>query len=44
MMSVDDIRDWRDREKERVASFANPRHKRLESVILDTLNIVLGEN
>ena len=44
MMKEEDIKDWRDKEKERVAAFANPRHRRLESVILDTLNIVLGEN
>ena len=44
MMKEEDIKEWRDREADRVKAFVNPRHKRLESVILDTLNIVLGEN
>lgn len=44
MLSEDVVRDWRDNERDRVAAFVNPRQKRLESIVLDTLNTVLGED
>jgi len=44
MMSEDTIRDWRDKEKDRVKAIVNPRQKRLESQTLYLLNTILGDD
>lgn len=44
MMSVDEIREWRDQEYDRVKAIANPRVQRDEQKILYILNTVLGED
>jgi hypothetical protein len=36
-------RQWRDKEKERMDAIVNPRQRRIQSVILDTLNQVLQD-
>jgi hypothetical protein len=43
MLSEDVVRNWRDKERERVEAFVNPYHRRLERVCLDTLNTILEE-
>jgi hypothetical protein len=44
MMLHDELKEWRDREQERVSAYANPHQRRLQSVILDVLNAVLQED
>ena len=37
------LRDWRQKEKERLPDIYNPRHKHDIQVVIDTLNKVLEE-
>jgi hypothetical protein len=43
MMSESMVREWRDREQERVAAICNPYHRKKASDLLNTLNAILQE-
>lgn len=44
MMSYDEVREWRDREQERVDAIVNPFHRKKATDVLTVLNAILQED
>jgi len=44
MLSESEIREWRDKERERVGAIVNPYHRKRASDTLNVLNAVLQED
>lgn len=44
MMSESEVREWRDRERERLNQIMNPYHQKKASDTLHLLNTILGDD
>ena len=44
MLSESEVREWRDKEKERLSAIVNPVQRRKQEMLLSVLNAILRED